>query len=78
MIKTNPKLTLSSTVEIHRRVIDFKSNDVKSFESEYHENKAIWWYTKANFLYFNVNQALRKQDMKVLMKMGFFIQDPAS
>ncbi|CAF1190818.1 unnamed protein product [Adineta ricciae] len=55
--------------------VDFKSNDVDQFEKQYDENNAIWWYTKANFLFFNVNKALRNQDMKVLMKMAFFLQD---
>ncbi|UJR18750.1 hypothetical protein I4U23_005656 [Adineta vaga] len=52
--------------------IDYKSNDVNQFEKEYDENNAIWWYTKASFLYSNVNKALRNQDMKVLMKMAFW------
>ena len=53
----------------------FKSKDVDQFEKNYQASNALWWYTQANFLYFNVNQALRTQDVEILLKMGFFIQD---
>lgn len=48
---------------------------IDQFEREYEEQSPAWWYTKEAFIYFILNTALRAQDVDVIIKMGFFIQD---
>ncbi|CAM4982860.1 unnamed protein product [Rotaria socialis] len=47
---------------------------INLLQSNYHEKSPIWWYTKPMFLYGMLNRALRMLDMKVMIKLGFFIQ----
>ena len=49
--------------------------NVTKFESEYHCNKSIWWYTYNCFLHSMLNKALRIMELDVVIKMGFFIRD---
>jgi tetratricopeptide (TPR) repeat protein len=35
----------------------------------------IWWYSRDSFIYSMLNRALRTQDIEVILKMGFFIQE---
>jgi tetratricopeptide (TPR) repeat protein len=35
----------------------------------------IWWYTRHCFIYSMLNKALRIQDIEIILKMGFFMQD---
>ena len=48
---------------------------VNTFERDYKLHSPIWWYTKEPFIYSTLNQALRKQDIEIIIKMGFFLQD---
>jgi len=48
---------------------------IDEFEKEYEKNKAIWWYTRASFIYGVLNKALRTMDFTILLIMGFYIQD---
>ncbi|CAF1022174.1 unnamed protein product [Rotaria sp. Silwood1] len=52
-----------------------KSNVINEFEEDYIPSRAIWWYTRKCFLYIAINQAFGKQNLKLLIKMGFFIRD---
>ncbi|CAF3375458.1 unnamed protein product [Rotaria socialis] len=48
---------------------------LKNFEQDYRSDKAIWWYTRDNFVHRLLNRALRQQNIEVLFLFGFFIQD---
>jgi tetratricopeptide (TPR) repeat protein len=54
---------------------NYRLNSIKSFESKYHEQPAIWWYTGESFLYQMLNHALRKMEVDTIIEMGFFISD---
>jgi hypothetical protein len=54
---------------------DIQLNIVNTFERDYELHSPIWWYTKEPFIYTTLNQALRKQDIEIIIKMGFFLQD---
>ncbi|UJR34727.1 hypothetical protein I4U23_027504 [Adineta vaga] len=48
---------------------------IDKFEKEYDPDKSIWWYTCDYFLFDMINKALRKQDIDIIIKAGFFIRD---
>ncbi|CAF1110595.1 unnamed protein product [Didymodactylos carnosus] len=48
---------------------------IDEFEQHYTSQSAIWWYTKEPFIYFTMNHALRTNNVDVIMKMDFYIQD---
>jgi hypothetical protein len=48
---------------------------IEDFECAYDLHSPIWWYTKEPFIYLTVNQALRTQNINVIIKMGFVIRD---
>ncbi|CAF3408607.1 unnamed protein product [Rotaria sp. Silwood2] len=48
---------------------------IDNFEQNYYLHSPIWWYTKEPFIYLVLNRALRLQNIDVILKMGFFIQD---
>ena len=48
---------------------------IKEFESKYSADNAIWWYTKDTVLYKKLNEALRVQNIDVLLHFRFFIFD---
>ena len=50
-------------------------NKIRDFERLYKQNSPIWWYTKEPFIYSILNKALRLQEIDIIIKMGFFIQD---
>ena len=54
---------------------DYPVDVVNQFDRDYKVHSPIWWYTKEPFIYATLNQALRKQDIEIIMKMGFFLQD---
>ncbi|CAF3702174.1 unnamed protein product [Rotaria sp. Silwood1] len=54
---------------------DTQSNKIRDFERLYEHHSPIWWYTKEPFIYAILNKALRTQEIDVIIKMGFFIQD---
>jgi hypothetical protein len=49
--------------------------DIKRFESQYPDKTSIYWYSSVYFLYQMLNSALRTMDVKIIIKMGFFISD---
>lgn len=51
------------------------SSVIDEFEKDYDEHSAVWWYTRDCFAYVMLNQALRNQDVKTLIKIGFFLRD---
>ncbi|CAF0955311.1 unnamed protein product [Adineta steineri] len=48
---------------------------IAKFERDYVSYKSIWWYTRESFVYKMINRALRKQDIYIIIKAGFFIRD---
>ena len=48
---------------------------IDEFEQSYDEHSPVWWYTRGCFIYGMLNKALRDQDTKTLIKMGFFLRD---
>ena len=48
---------------------------IDEFEHHYDEHTPIWWYTRECFTYQLLNQALRTQDVQILIKIGFFLRD---
>lgn len=52
-----------------------QTNRILDFERFYGDHSPIWWYTKETFIYSILNKALRTQEIDVIIKMGFFIQD---
>ena len=50
-------------------------NELKDFESRYHQKSPIWWYTCEIFLYGMLNPALRSLEMETMAKLGFVIRN---
>lgn len=50
-------------------------NIINEFERDYRNHTPAWWYSKNCFLYKMLNKALRTQNIDILWKIGFFIQD---
>ena len=55
--------------------LDCPPDRLDLFDSTYELHSPIWWYTAEGFIYSNLNRALRTQDIELIMKMGFYIQD---
>lgn len=54
---------------------DIQLNIINNFESDYQLHSPIWWYTKEPFIYQTLNYSLRTQDVEMIIRMGFFLQD---
>jgi tetratricopeptide (TPR) repeat protein len=48
---------------------------IRKVENEYTRHTPIWWYTYECFLYHMLNEALRSQQVDVIIRMGFYIRD---
>ena len=48
---------------------------IDEFRSDYHADKAIWWYTRECFIYQMLNRALRLLRADIIVNMGFFVHD---
>ena len=48
---------------------------IDQFETGYHAELAIWWYTYPSFVYSLLNCALRLLNAGTIINMGFFIRD---
>ncbi|CAF3958090.1 unnamed protein product, partial [Adineta steineri] len=48
---------------------------INEFECDYRPQRAIWWYTRAYFIYQMLNQALRTLDADTITNIGFFLRD---
>ncbi|CAF1297609.1 unnamed protein product [Rotaria sordida] len=48
---------------------------INDFEKNYSPTKAFWWYTYDSFVYRLLNKALRTQNIEVIFKFRFFIND---
>jgi hypothetical protein len=48
---------------------------IEEFAQEYDSSKAIYWYTKDSFVYRDINMALRTDNILIIYKFRFIIQD---
>lgn len=65
-------------IETLRDYYNDKEKELKvlqEFEKDYTPEKAVWWYTRDNFVHRLLNRALRQHNTEVLFLYGFFIQD---
>ena len=70
---------------MHRELIDewrtvYRSNVAETkyideFQENYDPSNAIYWYTRDTFLYRMVNMALRTENIVVVWRLRFYIQD---
>jgi hypothetical protein len=77
--------TSRPTENIHQDLLDecrliYRGNKAQTgfideFEEKYEPSKAIWWYTRDTFLYRLINMALRTENMVIIWKFRFIIQD---
>ena len=73
------------TENIHQDLIDewrlvYRSNVAQTrfideFEATYDPANAIYWYTRETFLYRMVNMALRTENIVIVWRLRFYIQD---
>ncbi|CAF5041747.1 unnamed protein product, partial [Rotaria sp. Silwood1] len=54
---------------------ELEKKKIDDFEQNYCPKRAFWWYTCDNFVYRLLNKALRTQDIEILFKFRFFIND---
>lgn len=77
--------TTRPTEDIYQDLLDecrliYRGNETQTgfideFEAEYEPSKAIWWYTRQTFLYQILNMALRTENMIIIWKFRYIIQD---
>jgi tetratricopeptide (TPR) repeat protein len=54
---------------------DRQLHNIEQFGRKYRDETPIRWYTSEDFLYPMLNRALRTMDMRIIIEMGFFIND---
>ena len=54
---------------------EFEKQRIDTFANEYQPERAFWWYTSNSFVYRLLNRALRTQDIDIIFKFRFFIND---
>ncbi|CAM4783859.1 unnamed protein product [Rotaria magnacalcarata] len=54
---------------------NIEQKKIKLFEETYCPTRAFWWYTYDSFVYRLLNKALRTQDIEIIFKFRFFIND---
>jgi tetratricopeptide (TPR) repeat protein len=54
---------------------EIEKKKIIDFEENYAPTKAFWWYTYDSFVYRLLNKALRTQNIEVIFKFRFFIND---
>lgn len=59
--------------QYHTDETETKKIDI--FAVEYQSTQACWWYTLNSFIYRLLNRALRTQDIDIIFKFRFFIND---
>jgi hypothetical protein len=48
---------------------------IDEFERNYDQRSSVSWYTRISFIYLMLNNALRNQDIEIILQMGFFVRD---
>ncbi|CAF3510194.1 unnamed protein product [Rotaria socialis] len=59
----------------HYAKSDNELKKLQKFEQQYDPSKVIWWYSKENFIYQLLNDALRTQNTEIIVRMGFVLRD---
>jgi tetratricopeptide (TPR) repeat protein len=54
---------------------EIEKKKINDFELNYAPTKAFWWYTSDSFVYRLLNKALRTQNIEIIFKFRFFIND---
>ncbi|CAF3749929.1 unnamed protein product [Rotaria socialis] len=54
---------------------DYSKSLSKNFEDKYKAEEVVWWYTEPSFLYWQLNKALREQEIDNLYEMRHYIVD---
>jgi hypothetical protein len=54
---------------------DAKKKELEDFEKDYDSSQAIQWYTKDSFVYRLINMALRTENILIIFRFRFIIQD---
>jgi tetratricopeptide (TPR) repeat protein len=54
---------------------EIEKKKIHDFELNYAPAKAFWWYTSDSFVYRLLNKALRTQNIEIIFKFRFFIND---
>ncbi|CAF0940232.1 unnamed protein product [Adineta steineri] len=67
--------TIKDFITYCRRHDYVSSININRFETEYHAELAIWWYTFPSNIFCMLNQALRILDADIIINMGFFLRD---
>ncbi|CAF3132985.1 unnamed protein product [Rotaria socialis] len=57
------------------RMDEIEQKKIKRFEDTYCPTEAFWWYTYDSFVYRLLNKALRTQEIEIIFKFRFFIDD---
>ena len=72
---TNAKLELVEECKLYYKSNKRELQKIKEFNETYSSTDAIKWYTYDSFLYRLVNKALRTQDIDIIFKFRFFLND---
>ncbi|CAF1060994.1 unnamed protein product [Adineta steineri] len=54
---------------------EIEQKKIDDFEQNYKPEKAIWWYTYDSCIYRLLNKALRTQNIEIIFKFRFFVND---
>ena len=54
---------------------EIEKKKIEEFAQKYQPHNAFWWYTYDSFVYRLLNKALRTQNLEIIFKFRFFIND---
>ncbi|CAF4593457.1 unnamed protein product [Rotaria sp. Silwood2] len=73
-IEDDDEKSIKDLADYCREQDDISEDQIKQVELEYRKRTPIWWYTAETFMYPMLNRGLRKMDVDIILKMGFFIR----
>ncbi|CAF4614037.1 unnamed protein product [Rotaria sp. Silwood2] len=73
-IEDDDTKSIKELAEYCRLQDDPSPKTIEMIEREYRNHSPIWWYTGPYFIYSMLNCGLRKMDVDIILKMGFFIR----
>ena len=71
----NAKDDMIKAARKHYENYPIEQKKIDQFEETYIPEKAFWWYSYDSFVYRMLNDALRKQNIDMIFKFRFFIND---
>jgi tetratricopeptide (TPR) repeat protein len=72
---SNSKNEMITECRLLYHIDPIEQGKINKFEREYTSSKAIWWYTYDCFVYRLLNKALRTQNIDIVFRFRFFIND---